>query len=216
MGEDTETLVQRFLDGELSRAERRRLLQLLGDRADLRQRLLADETMLEVAANLPRLTPSADFVSRTIARLPQQTADAPDLAASTPRWWFQWLAPAAAAACLLVAVGFWLGRGSVSEPRSAAVDTAEPAGAQVLVRLVMIEPAARSVAVVGDFNGWDPGRTPLERHDSGLWSTTLTLPPGRYHYMFLVDGDRWVTDPLAGETSLDGFGARNSVLDVEV
>jgi hypothetical protein len=34
--------------------------------------------------------------------------------------------------------------------------------------------------------------------------------------MFLVDGTRWVADPMASETSSDGFGATNSVLDAEV
>jgi 1,4-alpha-glucan branching enzyme len=89
-----------------------------------------------------------------------------------------------------------------------------PAPAQVVVRLVLIEPTARSVAIVGDFNGWDPSGSQLERLPDGVWTTTLALPAGRYHYQFLVDGERWVADPLAQETTFDGFDAQNSVLDV--
>jgi hypothetical protein len=44
----------------------------------------------------------------------------------------------------------------------------------------------------------------------------LPVKPGRYHYMYVVDGREWVADPLATETSLDGFGGQNSVLDVMI
>jgi 1,4-alpha-glucan branching enzyme len=54
------------------------------------------------------------------------------------------------------------------------------------------------------------------RGPNGAWSTTIPLGPGRYHYMFVIDGERWMADPLAHETSLDGFGGQDSVLDVEV
>jgi 1,4-alpha-glucan branching enzyme len=123
----------------------------------------------------------------------------------------------AAAASLLLVAAFWLGRAS-APAQNQAVATVAPAadGQEVLVRLVLVQPGARSVAIVGDFNGWDPMRSPLERAEAGVWSTTLELPPGRYNYLFLVDGDQWMVDPLAVETSVDGFGARNSVLDLGV
>lgn len=55
--------------------------------------------------------------------------------------------------------------------------------------------SAASVAVVGDFNEWDPAGTPLERTDDGQWKVTLSLPPGRYRFSFLVDGRSWRPDP---------------------
>ena len=212
MMEDVELLVQRFLDGELSRSERRTLLRRLGHDSDLRQRLLNEEAMLDAAAGLPRMPLPADFVARTLARLPD-TMDAP---AATPpaRRSARWMTAAAFAASILLAFGFWLGRTSAPEP-SGSVATTDVA-TEVLVRLVLVQPDAQSVTIVGDFNGWDPSRTPLERRDGGVWSTTIALSPGRYHYMFLVDGRQWVADPLAAETSLDGFGAQNSVLNVEI
>ena len=80
----------------------------------------------------------------------------------------------------------------------------------------MIDPAAETVQVAGDFNGWDPGRTSLERVSADAWAVTITLEPGRYEYMFVIDGKRWIADPSASETKDDGFGSKNAVLDVNV
>jgi 1,4-alpha-glucan branching enzyme len=77
----------------------------------------------------------------------------------------------------------------------------------------VLQPEARSVHAVGDFNGWDPARTSLQQVSSGVWTVTLPLTPGRYEYMFVVDGQRWVSDPAAVEQADDGFGARNAVLE---
>lgn len=78
-------------------------------------------------------------------------------------------------------------------------------------------PGARSVEVVGSFNNWSRGILHLrdEDHD-GIWHADALLPAGQHEYMFVVDGERWVTDPLAGRFVDDGFGAgrENSVLIV--
>jgi len=78
-------------------------------------------------------------------------------------------------------------------------------------------PGARSVEVVGSFNNWSRGLLHLrdENHD-GIWHAAAVLPAGQHEYMFVVDGERWVTDPLAGRFIDDGFGAgrENSVLIV--
>ena len=86
----------------------------------------------------------------------------------------------------------------------------------MFVRLVLLQPGAQSVAVAGDFNGWNPGQTKLERSEGGMWTATIPLKPGRYQYMFVIDGKQWIADPLAGEASGDGFGAENAVLDVSI
>ena len=71
------------------------------------------------------------------------------------------------------------------------------------------------MTVAGSFNNWNPDNTPLLRQN-GAWSTILVLPPGSYEYMFVEDGERWVTDPLAVQTRDDGFGGANAVIDVEL
>ena len=90
--------------------------------------------------------------------------------------------------------------------RPTAQSAADPS--TVLVRLVVLQPGAQTVQVAGDFNGWNPARTPLERISGGAWTVTLPLKPGRYEYMFVVDGQHWIADPFAAEQNDDGFGSR--------
>lgn len=76
-------------------------------------------------------------------------------------------------------------------------------------------PEAKSVEVVGSFTDWRPGSVVLrdEDHD-GVWRGSVVLPVGQHEYMFVVDGERWVTDPLAGRYVNDGFGRQNALLIV--
>ena len=78
-------------------------------------------------------------------------------------------------------------------------------------------PGARSVEVVGSFNDWSRGSLHLrDEHHDGIWHAAAVLPAGPHEYMFVVDGERWVTDPLAGRYVDDGFGSgrENSLLIV--
>jgi len=76
-----------------------------------------------------------------------------------------------------------------------------------------IDSTARSVAVVGSFNGWDSTKNVLTRSADGVWSTTIMLAPGRYEYQLMVDG-KLIADPTAQQTAESEFGAANSVLIV--
>ena len=78
-------------------------------------------------------------------------------------------------------------------------------------------PGARSVEVVGSFNNWSRGLIHLSDDDGdGIWHGAAVLPAGAHEYMFVVDGERWVPDLLAGRFVDDGFGAgqENSLLFV--
>ena len=76
-------------------------------------------------------------------------------------------------------------------------------------------PGARSVDVVGPFTDWRSGVIPLRDDDhDGVWSAVVVLPTGAHEYMFVVDGERWVADPLAGRYVSDGFGRQNALLIV--
>jgi len=82
----------------------------------------------------------------------------------------------------------------------------------VTVRFVLVAPDAHEVSLAGTFNQWDAHATQLVRTGTtGVWTATLTLPVGQHQYAFVVDGQRWVSDPGAPAVD-DGFGRRNSVL----
>jgi hypothetical protein len=84
-----------------------------------------------------------------------------------------------------------------------------------VVRFVFVAPGAANVAVVGDFNGWDPKAhrlTPVG--GAGLWSASVPLTPGRHEYAFVIDGKRWVADPAATSVVADEFGGQSSLITV--
>jgi 1,4-alpha-glucan branching enzyme len=89
--------------------------------------------------------------------------------------------------------------------------TATPAS-QRPIQFMLVAPAATRVALVGEFNDWDPAATPMSRAPGGAWHVALPLATGRHVYAFIVDGTSWVADPQAPLAPEGWFGARNSVL----
>lgn len=83
-----------------------------------------------------------------------------------------------------------------------------------LVRFVFVDTKAASVELVGDFNEWAKGTTVLRQAGvPGVWAVSVPLSPGRHEYAFIINGSRWVADPLAVSTS-DEFGTESSVIRV--
>jgi len=83
-----------------------------------------------------------------------------------------------------------------------------------LVRFVFVDSNARRVELVGDFNEWAKGTTQLKRSGApGVWTVSVPLSPGRHEYAFIINGSRWVADPLAVKSS-DDFGTESSVIRV--
>jgi Glycogen recognition site of AMP-activated protein kinase len=81
-----------------------------------------------------------------------------------------------------------------------------------LVRFVFADSSARTVSLVGDFNGWARDKTPLHATArAGVWSVSVPLVPGRHEYAFIVNGKRWVADPLS-PANRDEFGTESSIL----
>jgi chromosome partitioning protein len=72
---------------------------------------------------------------------------------------------------------------------------------------------AASVRLAGDFNDWNPGRTPMLPLRDGAFHVQLPLSPGRYRYRYVIDG-RWIADPANARVELNPFGEENSVVEV--
>ena len=81
------------------------------------------------------------------------------------------------------------------------------------VSLELVKPEAKQVCVAGSFNEWKPDKTPLNPAGNGRWVGDLSVGPGRYEYLFVVDG-QWLPDPNAKESVANPFGGTNSVLTV--
>jgi hypothetical protein len=143
--------------------------------------------------------------------------------------WVEHTSVSARAASLLVAASLVIGfvaRGTfsadeivpVGSGRTIALEPAANAAGEareVPVAVGLQLANAKTVSVVGDFNGWNPEATPMERvGTSGFWSATLLAKPGRHTYAFLVDGTTLMADPRAPRAKSPDFGGDASVLMV--
>jgi hypothetical protein len=104
------------------------------------------------------------------------------------------------------------GGASVGEPADLAPRPAWPRAGEP-IRFRIHAPGARSVALVGDFNGWDPVAQVLRSAGNGWWELELPLPAGSHQYAYWIDG-RTVTPPEAAVRVDDGFGGRNGLLRI--
>lgn len=70
--------------------------------------------------------------------------------------------------------------------------------------------------LVGEFNGWDPSATRMQKLKSGEFKVTVDLEVGReYQYRYLLDGQTWTNDEAADRYVPAGVpGADNSVVVV--
>jgi hypothetical protein len=167
----------------------------------------------------PRPGQAADCAAAVLARVAagERPIDLPVRASGgrpvpRPRWWW-----GAAAAAVLVAVV--TARSGHLRPGAGERDSLPPVGETAPTRTdpvrfaITLPDQAGEVAIVGDFNGWDAEATPLRRdRAAGTWSVVVPLPPGRHMYAFVVDGTRWLVDPLAPQVPDAGFGPTNAVV----
>jgi len=137
----------------------------------------------------------------------------------TPTWW---MTPASvrlspiAGLVLAAGVAAVAVLGALRVMRSTAGERARMTTAAVhdtvtFVRFMFVGPA-KSVSVVGDFNQWGANPTPLVS-SNGVWTASIPLTNGRHEYAFIVDGEQWVSDPLA-PTSSDEFDTKSSIVMV--
>jgi 1,4-alpha-glucan branching enzyme len=81
------------------------------------------------------------------------------------------------------------------------------------VKITFVLPQAEPVggcSVVGDFNGWQPGRHLLRHRSNGTRSVAVTLPRGtRFRFRYLGANGHWFNDP-----DVPDFDGLDSVLVV--
>ena len=95
-------------------------------------------------------------------------------------------------------------------------EKSEPTGGQSACQSIRIEfhdAQAQEVCISGTFNDWNPNSTRMLKAGGGRWVKELNLPPGRYEYRLVVDG-QWRCDPTASEKVSNSFGEDNCILTV--
>ncbi len=107
-----------------------------------------------------------------------------------------------------------------SPPSAYAADGIDRVAADAGSREVVVrfrDAQASDVRIAGDFNGWVPDkgvRSLIESDgENRVWTNILQLPPGTYHYRYVVDGE-WRADPETPEVVTSSVGSRNSVMVV--
>ena len=191
------------------------------------------DRMIERVRETLRAAPGAIPDQRAVAQLLSNVWAAP-----RPSRWRRlldaWRIPALsgvgalAVAGVALAVGF-VTRGSLTAP--AATDRIVASGPEVPVvpaasvgddaetaavptQFVFDDRTARRVSIVGEFNGWEAGKTPLTRLESGLWTVTVPLAPGRHVYAFVLDDTLVKADPRAPKVRDADYGREGSVVMV--
>lgn len=206
-----DTRLQQALDGELTAAEMTR-----DELAELRhEEALIQSVLLAIPADpVPDLRQA---VLREIAASEPEPTRPWLIEHVREAWSLVWqprpvaLRPAyALAAAALVGV-LILGRGNAPVPAAvppATVTTASP----VLIQFRLDAPDAQQVSLAGDFTGWK-AEYQLVQSSSGVWTIVVPLNQGMHEYAFIIDGEQWVSDPLAPAVQ-DGFGGMNSKVAV--
>jgi len=207
-----EELLDGHLAGELAPGEEREFAALLGQEEN-RRALTAHQKTAALLEGVGRLPPSPSFTEEVLACLPERgSAVWAKVWAGlwTPRALRWTLASALALSLVLVVTPLaW---------RALSGRSPIPAGSRpavTLMRFTLHAPGAERASLVGDFNGWRSDEIFLSHTTGhGYCSGALPLKPGRYAYMFVVDGARWVTDPAAEGLRDDGFGNTNAVVTI--
>lgn len=159
-----------------------------------------EKMLSDALADLRRSAPPG-FTGRVMTALPAKPDRAYPRLLTLKRAWGTKVLAAAAALMIAFGGGILLFYNGINE--------------RTLVKFEFHDPGAVSVELVGDFTSWQSGRIQLDGpNKSGLWTAAIELPEGRHEYIFLVNGQKWVTDPYALVRRPDGFGNQNAVLNL--
>lgn len=235
MEEYKDELLRKYLDGELTPEKEQEVLHIIADDEEMRS-MLRFEQQLSVASrkvsDFSSFEVPLGFTDQVMSAIEaEETVREESNVFDKLTEWLQVLVqpreiqlrPVYAMAMLLaviVLVGIpYNADRSVDEPvasnniESTTVENVSDNGEQVWTRFVYIDKEAESVSVAGDFSDWNPVElTRQNLNGEQVWTGLVPMNRGEHRYMFIKNGEQWVTDPLAPVQQDDGFGNKNAVI----
>jgi len=234
MNMEKDEILRKYLDGELSGEEEREALHMIADDPQMRQMLSFERSIQGTVSNTevydqPEVPDG--FTDRVMHSIEHADQPEPNISLTEQikawinRLWMPrkiHLRPVygvAAAMILTIAIltPFYFDASQevvrVNNNMQESVQQISHSQDQVWVRFVYIDEKAQSIEVAGDFNGWKP--IALEKQEVNgeqVWTGLVSMSRGEHRYMFVKDGEKWVTDPMAPMQREDGFGNKNAVI----
>lgn len=235
---DMSVLVSRYLVGDLSPEDEKEALHLIAEDEEMRAMLRFDRFLsrsLSKELTGEKFPVPDDFTDSVMSRINEieelPPAEEPwiDSVWQTVAGWFTpreyFFRPALVymvpAILLITYIGLLRGNDRPVAVNSASEVSGEmnvaASGPQnseeVWVRFVYINEDAEEVSVAGNFSDWEPVEMSSQMmNGEKVWSGLVPVERGEHHYMFIKDGEEWISDPLAEVQREDGFGNKNAVI----
>jgi hypothetical protein len=238
MKQQKEELLRKYLDGDLTPEEERDALHIIADDADMRSLLRFEQMFNHTASGLGKLSDSdvpAGFGDQVMSRIERGEGEEASIGFTTRvRAFIEsilepkqiQLRPVYAMALMLVIILLvgvpYFGQQEVAQQQiadqsttsdGATIESVSDSGDEVWTRFIYIDKNAESVSVAGDFSNWEPIElTKKQLNGEQVWTGLVPMNRGEHRYMFVKNGEQWVTDPLATVQQDDGFGNKNAVI----
>ena len=233
MKNQNEELFRKYLDGELNETEERQALHMIADDAEMREMLRFERSLgysFTAEAVAESFTVPENFADSVMNRI-----ESSDMTASEPNpdrekesaKIFNLLPvrklmmnPVFAAAVILLSAGFgfllsqsFYNQEVIRAEYRASTQLVAEEESLIWIRFVYFDEDAESMEIAGDFSDWEPiALNPEFIGEKQVWTGIVPVERGEHRYMFVRNGEEWVTDPLAEVQQDDGFGNNNAVL----
>lgn len=231
--EQNEELFQKYLDGELSETEEQQALHIIADDAELREMLRFERSLGFTFPKEPEAESFSvpdSFADSVMSRIESVSQQEPATGEKNEAKIYNLTSARkitmnpflAAAAVLLLSLGFGFmfslpfGQQQVelaADGYGTSTQLIAQEESMIWIRFVYFDEDAESIEIAGDFSDWQP--VELNREYTGgkqVWTGMMPVERGEHRYMFVRNGEEWVTDPLAEVQQDDGFGNKNAVL----
>lgn len=227
-----ENLFRRYLDGELNEEEEIRALHMIADDKDMREMLQFERTLLQTYSyeqSTDSFSVPTYFTNSVMEKIATKEITLDTGQTKKTKSIVKLFEPKqvvihpvyATAAILLLSIGFGYffnnsgptTNNLVTNDFENSTQVVSETESEIWIRFVYFAEDAERIEVAGDFSEWDP--ISLNREfigDQQVWTGLVPVTRGEHRYMFLKNGEEWLTDPLADIKRDDGFGNENAVL----